>query len=92
MLRTAAISPGYVMTPMQQAEYTEDMITSVNNCIPMHRHALPEEIAEIFFFLASPAASFITGQTTVIDGGELAGGTASMRGLEGYMQQRSLNS
>jgi NAD(P)-dependent dehydrogenase (short-subunit alcohol dehydrogenase family) len=60
------------------------MITYVNNCIPMHRHALPEEIAEIFFFLASPATSFITG--------ELAGGTASMRGLEGYMQQRSLNS
>jgi 3-oxoacyl-[acyl-carrier protein] reductase len=80
-----------VMTPMQQAEYTEDMIISVNKCIPMHRHALPEEIAEIFFFLASPAASFITGQTIVVDGGELAGSTAAMRGLQEYMQQRSTN-
>jgi 3-oxoacyl-[acyl-carrier protein] reductase len=80
VLRVATVSPGYVMTSMQRAEYTEDMLESINRRIPMRRHASPEEIAEAFFFLASPAAAYITGQTLVVNGGELAGGMASDHG------------
>lgn len=80
-VRAACVSPGYVMTPMQRAEYTDDMLREVNSRIPAGRHADPEEIAEAFFFLASPGARFITGQQLVVDGGELAGGTASSHGV-----------
>lgn len=72
-LRVNAVSPGYVLTPMQKAEYTEEMLQEVNSGIPMGRHASPEEIAALFAFLASDESRYITGQSIVIDGGETAG-------------------
>ncbi|MCC9306069.1 SDR family oxidoreductase [Kitasatospora sp. RB6PN24] len=80
-VRTACVSPGYVMTPMQRAEYTDEMLAEVNKKIPAGRHADPAEIGEAFYFLASPQAKFITGQQLIVDGGELAGGTASAHGV-----------
>lgn len=79
-IRTACVSPGYVLTPMQRAEYSDDMLAQVNSRIPAGRHAEPAEIAEAFHFLASDAARYITGQQLVVDGGELAGGVASVHG------------
>jgi 3-oxoacyl-[acyl-carrier protein] reductase len=79
-VRTAAVSPGYVMTPMQEAEYSAIMVDDLRRRIPLGRQAIPAEIAEAFHYLASPAASYLTGQTIVLDGGELAGGTASGHG------------
>src|SRR5712671_2963414 len=76
-VRVNAIAPGYVLTPMQRAEYTDAMLLEVNNKIPMRRHAKPEEIAALFAFLASEDAAYITGHVYVIDGGETAGGMAS---------------
>ena len=76
-VRTACVSPGYVMTPMQRLEYSDAMLDEVNAKIPAGRHAQPAEIASAFYFLASAEAAFITGQQLVVDGGELAGGTAS---------------
>ncbi len=76
-VRTACVSPGYVLTPMQRAEYTDEMFDETNSKIPMRRHAAPAEIANAFHFLASNEAAFITGQQLVVDGGELAGGTCS---------------
>ncbi|WZL73896.1 SDR family NAD(P)-dependent oxidoreductase [Clostridiaceae bacterium 35-E11] len=71
-LRVNAICPGYVLTPMQKAEYTEEMLAEVNEGIPLKRHAEPEEIAALFAFLASSEAKYITGQFIPIDGGETA--------------------
>ena len=76
-VRVNAVCPGYVMTPMQKAEYTDEMIEAVNSKIPLKRHAEPDEIAALFAFMASDEARYITGQTIVIDGGETAGGLAS---------------
>ncbi|MFL6125199.1 SDR family NAD(P)-dependent oxidoreductase [Actinophytocola sp.] len=79
-VRVACVSPGYVLTPMQRAEYTDEMLAEVDRGIPIGRHAAPKEIAEAFFFLASDGAGYITGQQLVVDGGELAGGVASRFG------------
>jgi NAD(P)-dependent dehydrogenase (short-subunit alcohol dehydrogenase family) len=76
-VRVNAVCPGYVLTPMQEAEYTAEMMREVNSKIPLGRHARPKEIASLFAFLASDEAQYITGQTIVIDGGETAGGLAS---------------
>lgn len=72
-LRANAICPGYVLTQMQEAEYTPEMLEKVNSKIPLKRHAKPEEVAALFAFLASSEAAFITGQAIAIDGGETAG-------------------
>lgn len=76
-VRVNAISPGYVLTPMQRAEYTDEMLDAVNRKIPMGRHAKPEEIAALFAFLASEDAAFATGQVYVMDGAETTGGLCS---------------
>ena len=75
-VRVCAIAPGYVLTPMQRAEYTDEMLAAVNSKIPLRRHAQPEEIAALFAFLASDDASYITGHVYTIDGAETAGGLA----------------
>lgn len=77
-IRTACVTPGAVLTPMQKAEYTQEMLDEVEERIPARRHASPAEIADAFHFLASDAASFITGQELVVDGGETAGATTAV--------------
>ena len=76
-VRVNAVAPGYVLTPMQRAEYTDEMLAAVNSKIPLRRHADPKEIAALFAFLASDDAAYITGHVYVIDGAETAGGMAS---------------
>jgi meso-butanediol dehydrogenase / (S,S)-butanediol dehydrogenase / diacetyl reductase len=76
-IRVCAVAPGYVLTPMQRAEYTDAMLEEVNQKIPLRRHARPEEIAALFAYLASDDAAFATGHVYTMDGGETAGGLAS---------------
>jgi len=76
-IRVCAVAPGYVLTPMQRAEYTDEMLEEVNRKIPLRRHAQPEEIAALFAFLASDDAAYMTGHVYTIDGAETAGGLAS---------------
>ena len=76
-VRVTCVCPGAVMTPMQQAEYTQEMIDGLDAKIPMNRHARPAEVAAFFAFLASDDAGYIAGHPMIIDGGEAAGGLAS---------------
>jgi meso-butanediol dehydrogenase / (S,S)-butanediol dehydrogenase / diacetyl reductase len=76
-VRVCAVAPGYVLTPMQRAEYSDAMLEEVNAKIPLRRHATPEEIAGLFAYLASDDAAFATGHVFTMDGGETAGGLAS---------------
>jgi meso-butanediol dehydrogenase/(S,S)-butanediol dehydrogenase/diacetyl reductase len=76
-IRVCAVAPGYVLTPMQRAEYSDEMLDQVNQKIPLRRHAKPEEIAALFAYLASDDAAYVTGQVFTIDGAETAGGLAS---------------
>lgn len=71
-VRVNAVCPGYVLTPMQKAEYTEEMLAEVNETIPLKRHADPSEIAGLFAFLASDEGAYFTGAVLTMDGGEIA--------------------
>ena len=65
-----AVLPGNVKTPgfaSTSEEHQRLMLTS----IPMRRYADPEEIGWAVRFLASPEAGYITGQTLIVDGGQV---------------------
>lgn len=69
-IRVNAVCPGLVVTALNaEAPHLEPMIRMT----PMARAGTPEEIAELVLFLASDAASFITGEDFLIDGGFIAG-------------------
>jgi NAD(P)-dependent dehydrogenase (short-subunit alcohol dehydrogenase family) len=82
-VRVNAVCPGYVLTPMQEAEYTPEMLAQVNRRIPLGRHATPEELAGLFAYLASDEAAYFTGSVLVMDGGETAGSVVSGPGGPG---------
>ena len=71
-IRVNAVLPGLTDTKFASAlTKNEQMLKSVLPMIPMNRMAQPEEIAPAFLFLASDAASYITGVSLPVDGGIL---------------------
>jgi len=73
-IRVNAVCPGYLVTPMSaEIDSPEFVAKFVDRYIPMNRHGTVEDIAPLFLFLASDDASFITGETFLLDGGQLAG-------------------
>lgn len=78
-IRVVAVCPGYVLTPMQEAEYTPEMMRECASKIPLERMARPEEMAAVFAFLASDDASYVTGSAFIADGGETAGALTSQK-------------
>jgi NAD(P)-dependent dehydrogenase (short-subunit alcohol dehydrogenase family) len=76
-IRVNAVNPGYVMTPMQEAEYSAEMLEAVNGIIPLRRHARPEEVASLYVYLASDEAAYASGAVFTLDGAETAGSPAA---------------
>ena len=72
-VRVNVVSPGLCDTPlvdeMREDEFTAKILSSIVNFIPLKRLGRPEEIAPLVVFLASEAASYITGQVYSINGG-----------------------
>jgi len=72
-IRVNAIGPGMVKTGFSQPLWGNPEVRKmIEASIPLRRIAEPEEIASVALFLASDAASYITGETVFADGGTLA--------------------
>jgi NAD(P)-dependent dehydrogenase (short-subunit alcohol dehydrogenase family) len=75
-IRVNCVAPGETLTPDERAANTAEdraALRSYLERVPMRRPGRPEEQAAAVLFLASDDASFITGHTLVVDGGELSG-------------------
>jgi NAD(P)-dependent dehydrogenase (short-subunit alcohol dehydrogenase family) len=70
-VRVNAVAPTYINTPLTQFGITEnpEMYKTWLEMTPMHRVGLPDEIASVVLFLASDAASLLTGSIVLADGG-----------------------
>jgi NAD(P)-dependent dehydrogenase (short-subunit alcohol dehydrogenase family) len=77
-IRVNCVCPGWVDTGFNNPQFEHDNLTEaqieeqIQRTVPMGRQGLPEEMASVVSFLASEDASYITGQTLLVDGGLLS--------------------
>ena len=64
-----AIAPGAIETPGASVSSNDDIKKQTVAAIPLGRMGAPDDIAQAVVFLASEGASYITGQTIIVDGG-----------------------
>jgi 3-oxoacyl-[acyl-carrier protein] reductase len=67
-IRVNAVAPGFIRTAMTD-ELTEDQKKAFVDNIPLKRIGTAEDVANVVAFLVSDNASYITGQTLLVDGG-----------------------
>ena len=69
-IRINAVCPGFTQTPMLEGADSDDSyMEALQAATPMKRFGQPEEIASAILYLAADEASFITGQSVILDGG-----------------------
>jgi NAD(P)-dependent dehydrogenase (short-subunit alcohol dehydrogenase family) len=69
-IRVNAVSPGFVHTSMTDSLYRQKKVAEGRRkLVPLGRIATPEDVANAVAFLVSAEASYITGQSLLVDGG-----------------------
>lgn len=69
-VRSNAVGPGLIRTPLTEASYTNEKTKAAREeLVPLGRIGTPEDIANAVVWLASPRASYVTGQQFLVDGG-----------------------
>ncbi|WP_113446865.1 SDR family oxidoreductase [Rhizobium cremeum] len=69
-VRSNTLSPGLVRTPLSEAFYRDEAVKAKREAmVPLGRIATPQDMADVTLFLASPRASYVSGQDIVVDGG-----------------------
>ena len=72
-IRVNAVSPGWTLTPLGERMAREDAsYQDRQRRIPLGRPAKPEDVANAVAYLCSPDAAYVTGQTIIVDGGQLS--------------------
>jgi NAD(P)-dependent dehydrogenase (short-subunit alcohol dehydrogenase family) len=73
-IRVNGVAPGVVDTPIAElVVHNPELAPQYLKTIPLGRFGQPEDIANVVLFLASDAASYVTGQSIVVDGGQTLG-------------------
>lgn len=73
-VRVNGIAPGFILTDLTQKLWSDETMLAWGKAnTPQQRLGVPEDMVGTAIFLASPAASFMTGQTLYVDGGYTAG-------------------
>lgn len=70
-IRVNAVAPGPVWTPLIPASFDAEKVSNFGSDNLMKRAAQPVELAEAYVFLASEGASYVTGQTIHVNGGDM---------------------
>ena len=72
-IRVNAVAPGPIWTPLIPASFDAERTAKHGSSVPMKRAGQPNEVASCFVFLASPEASYMTGQVLHPNGGAVVG-------------------
>jgi NAD(P)-dependent dehydrogenase (short-subunit alcohol dehydrogenase family) len=70
-IRVNAVAPGPIWTPLIPSTFSEEKVGRFGENQPLGRVGQPAEVAQAFVFLASQQASYVTGQTIHVNGGEI---------------------
>ena len=70
-IRVNGVAPGLIATPFHDRLTPPEVFQKLLTSVPMRRAGTSEEVAEAIVFLASPAASYITGESLEVNGGML---------------------
>jgi len=65
-VRVNCVCPGYILAPMQEAEYTLETLRACKSKMPLGKLGRPEEVAALFAFLTSDDAALVTGHYFVV--------------------------